>query len=1154
MFNKRDIDVIEAKMLTIINKVPTFLVFLCMVLSGHAQSANKVNLNEDDILLFDIRLNNRTVASSVESYSVNQQILVAADSLFDALKLRYQITDNSLTIWKNDAVHVIALDPTLAEKTPDSQNNHAMWASDGFYLFVDLFTLKNLFEVTIEPSLTTQIISIKTDDKKYVFPLQQLAKLDKRRQLNRYYARSDDQVSGPKITIEDQYRLLTMPHGRVSTNMALNNDQNTFNSSAQLTGDFLYHSANLTLSQPDVGDLTANMVLSRYKTAPTKFILGLFDSYSIGSVSGISNALTTSSNGGLGIKAYRAPRGYRQGNLETTLEEIAPPGWDAELYHNRVFVTAVVVPDSGRLLFEDLALDYGANSFEIRLYGPFGEEQKIIKFIKVNKNALGKGQFAYSLSALDKNHTLFNDESTKGYGITNVSGAFDYGVTDQWQFGFGLASINNDEKSDFKSDEQLYNFKNVFSFPNFLVENNIALNQDGSYAQETSLTGSIFNRDNYSLRFDSADNFQSEQVSAKNDKFSRYAANYSIPFDSFRTNFGVDYSKNNDSQGYSFSHGLSTRFAGISINHNLTYRNGETLTGETSSISGTIGLGGVIRFEKKPWSTMVEGILDALFNGLSISGSINYDPKGDDLISQSSTIKIQKRFKDYFDINHYLSMRYLPLSDGNANWQLQHKVAWYSDHLETNFSTSYDSTDRWNLQLGVRFFLGYDYHNNRILVNNRLSNSTATLDVHTYLDRQLNGVPDVLDYNLQDVSFKGNKVWDTIKSGRKGRTILPGVTPNGVFAFSAEWQEGSQTVNNDYVVYTHPGAYIDVNMPFFLSTDLTGFVVRQQGINEVGLKNVEIQLLDHNNQILKSVETDDDGYYEFLSLKPGDFQIQIADVYLRDQGMTGMVTGYKVATSGQGGYVELPVLNLRRVQNEADIDAENNLPYLLNKDNSEAMVWHEDEKIKQNYFTLPTKNTVTAKYSLPQANDEDEKTAESDDTDDNNLVKSKEVSNTKVRAKAQIWPKIQAVNGLLPTLTIKSLPIQTVNDSKQSAVNLAAESVVVVGQVIKQNGFVDEFPQTEVANNDLDTNTNKLHSDAWIIQFQAAKFEMNKRIIAQYSAIGPLYIAQKNNTDLRYLVSNSFVSKAAAQLALQQAGLDGWVTKTNSLKNIEKIN
>jgi hypothetical protein len=107
--------VIQAKILTIINKVSTLLFLLCMVLSGQAQSANKVNLSEDDILLFDINLNTNTVASSVESYPVNQQILVAAEPLFDALKLRFQVTGSRLKIWKNDAVHVIGLDQTLAE-------------------------------------------------------------------------------------------------------------------------------------------------------------------------------------------------------------------------------------------------------------------------------------------------------------------------------------------------------------------------------------------------------------------------------------------------------------------------------------------------------------------------------------------------------------------------------------------------------------------------------------------------------------------------------------------------------------------------------------------------------------------------------------------------------------------------------------------------------------------------------------------------------------------------------------------------------------------------------------------------------------------------------------------------------------------------------
>lgn len=1137
--NNRAIYRLSMRVFAILSKLNayiTLLFLICFSYLSQAEVLKQVPLNEDDIILLDVAIGRNTLASSIDAYVYNNREMIAVDPLFDSLKLRYQILDNKLSLWKKDTLYEFDLvEHNNSETDITNEDGQGVWATDGFYFYLEISLFAQIFDVAFDVSLTQLLVTIdnaiptgrnaiKPD---YLFPVQQLALQTERRQMDKFYNPTSLEIQQHAITIADQYRIFTPPNGRV--NLAADLDDHNFTGSAQLVSDLLYHSANLTLFKSDNTDTAASLSFSRFKSSPDDRILGLFDSYRFGDVSGVSNNLTTASNSGIGVGFQRAPDGYRRKNLETTIEEIAPPGWDAELFHNGVFLSSGVVPNDGRLIYENIPLYFGVNEFEIRLYGPYGEEEVIPNRINVRQNPLLEGEMAYSLNALDKNHRIFNDDSDEPYGLTNFGGSFSYGVNDRWQLGASFASLDEGE-------QQFLSIKNALSFNNLLVENDLSVNQDGSYAQLTSLTGSLFYRDSYSIIFETADNYASDTIEALNDKIIRFGANYSLPTSFVLTRFSADYRKTNDVTSYSFSNLLSKQLWGLSVNHTINYNwsklnVNEGVSSPVESFAGSLNASGRI-------------------SEFLISASLNYDPERSDPILESSTFNIRTRIKDPYENSHYLQAQYFPLNDNGQRWRLRHNVSWQHDDFYLTFATSYDSKDEWSVDLAIRFFLSYDHRNNQFLMDKELSVGSATLDVHSYLDRQVNGVPDVLDYDLADVTFSGNQRWAKFASNENGRTILPGVMANQAFPFSASWQEGSATVNNDYVVYTHPGAYVDVNMPFFLITDLTGFVIRVQGQSEVGLRNVKVILLGFDGKVLETTETDADGYYEFLSLAPDNYVVKVAPDYLREKGMTGDVVGINVVASGRGGFVELPSINLQRQVNENEFGAEEIQPFILDENNVDALVWDEDENIGRNYFTLPRKNKgkLTAAYSLTQgmpANtsenaEEIELTTQSpQQRQDENIVLSPvskfssptpEITNDGVRVKPKESP-----TKFLPQIKFRQLT---------AVQNQAPPSIVEVN-----NGVPLE--QTETTDN---TELNK----GWLIQFSANKNAVNRQNeINQFSAIGPLYLVEKNTLAgerLFCIVSDIFMTKESAVAALEKAGLNGWVADTSQYKNQVRLN
>ncbi|KXI27659.1 hypothetical protein [Paraglaciecola hydrolytica] len=1117
--------------------------FLCSSLSSAAEPLKKVELNEENVLLLDVAINRETIASSVDAYRLGERVLIAIEPVFDSLKLRYQLTDNQLSVWKDEQVQVF----TLADQMQDVVNEaEYYWATDGYYQFVTLDLLDKIFGVSVDVDLLRQMVIFSNDTLQlgtkvtphYLFPVQKLALLNERRQMNRFYntnTGSDELQSA--ITIADQYRFITPPHGRV--NLAANLGDKEFNGSVQLVSDFLYHSTNLTMSKSDESDLAASMSLSRFKSSPDDRILGLFDSYRLGDVSGVSNNLTTGSNSGVGVVFQRNPDNFRRNNLEVTLDELAPPGWDAELFRSGVFLDRRVVPGDGRLIYENVELFYGLNDFEIRLYGPYGEEETINNRITVKQNSLAAGQMAYSINALDKNHRLFNDDNDEPYKLTNFGGSFDYGVNDRWQLGFSFASID--------SEQQFYSIKNALSFNNFLIENDLSVNQDGSYAQETSLTGSLFYKDNYTLSFKSAKDYTSETLDSNGEDYYSFSGSYGIPTYIGLTRFGVGYQQTDVSNRLYVSNQLSNSLGPLYFTHTLTYSENELLFNDTSINKVDSLLGNLSLSANLPW--------------LFVSASLSYDPEDDDFIQKSSSVSLRTTINDPYENRHYLQAQYFPLNENGRKWALRHNMMWDSEKFQMFLSSSYDSNDDWSLQFGVQFYLGYDYHNNRIIMDREFSGGSATLDVHSYLDRQVNGEPDVLDFDLADVSFSGNPRWKEFRSNEKGKTILPGVHGNSEFAFGAKWQEGSATVNNDYVVYTHPGALVEVNMPFYLITDLTGFVVRRQGGQEIALRNVEMQLIGSDNEVIETLDTDQDGFYEFLNLPPNVYQVRVADEYLRNKGFTSNLIGIKVATSGRGGFVELPTLILRRADGTDDKGDEELKTHILDENNVDALVWSKDEVLNKNYFTLPRKEQgpLRAKYSFGQDMSDVVKDkldqAEQGTSTNTSSETELEVDNfnqTEQAAPVITQQRTPVVEPLAPQVKVVenalSLPRLNLRSAKAATTTapLITAPVIVAESVDNNNyepGEIDLAPY--------------FVTNGWIIQFSAnAAMVAEQEAITRYSTFGSLYVAQKttsNGNIFHCLVSQIFDSKAAASEALNRSGFSGWITQSENFSNVKKI-
>ena len=1010
------------------------LILLLFVFPLTAATLTKQTLSEDDLQIMSVYVDKQNRARSIEGYLNNDLVFVAIEPLFDVLSLRYKINESMLQVWKEDEV----FEYIFTEQA--GVDGQGYWGKDDYSLYIDIDSLASLFNVGISYDKYRLKLEITTAD--YLFPVKRLEILEKQRLLNRYYSRKNnvDEQKTP-ITIADQYRLFTMPNGYLDAGLALDNDSNKNNLNIQLVSDLFYHSANLTLSDNSGSDEQARLNFSRYQTSPDDPILGLFERYSFGDVAGNTNSLVTNGTSGLGVEFSQLPEYFRAENLTVTIREVAPPNWDVEVYQNGRFILNTVVPNDGFLVLEDLEVEFSSNYFQVKLFGPYGETKIIEKYYDLTKNALSAGDLAYSFYALDPEHRLINDQSVADYGIKDFGGTFDIGLSDSWQLGVGFAQV---EDTNGKT-QQFLNLKNALAFPGFLIQNDLSVNNDGGYAQQTSLVGNAIGSDRFNVSYQSAKNFESARVKAKDSDIQQFNANYTGNVIGWRYNFNLDYDTQEDNSSLRLSNNIGRQFRRMSINHTFTYLSIENPafvdSNETQSLIGTLNFGGY------------------LTDNLRISGLLSYDPQDSSLLQDNTSMMVNWKHEDNFGLNHYLNARYNLVGE-DKKWRLGYRLAFERLGFQYTLSSSYNSDENWNVLAGVRFFFGYDHYNQRPIFSSQLSPSLATLDAHTYLDRQQNGIPDVLDYNLEGVTFRGNPEWTGLESGEEGRIILPGVITDTPFQFSAQWQSGSRTFNNDYVVYTHPGAYVEANMPFYLQTAFGGFVSRiNDNRNETPLSKVDIQLSTKDGKLLSEVKTDLDGYFEFVDIKPGNYNIRISSSYMQEKGYTSAVVGYDFPTPDTGGFIELDTLYLSRIASDGEIEQELSTILEFDEDIVEPLVWVEDEKIKRNLFALPPKQTVIAPHNLDQA------PIVVDEVAPESQISEKPVINNEDENKLRNWVKKgieKNVNGRAKKTAINGFGNAVVTAAPiTKAIDLETKQAVVTASTTPQAVQLQPFPILE---------------------------------------------------------------------------------------------
>jgi len=400
--------------------------FTLPVASAHAAAWQP---NEDDALLFDVRVGQWRVGDGVRGYQTDSGVCVDfADVIiaFD-LPLRLDKKSRRATGWLFEESRTFTLDREsrvvqIMNKTSAVADNDVRDVPEGWC--VDTKTLASWLNVNIKADLSNALLIISADRK---LPFE-LAEERKSRAGKVRPQKEFDLSSLPQA--RDPYKMFRTPSIDVVASVGAAHDKPVGRRiearyEIYASGEIAGASFDARLSSDDRG-IAENLRVRAYRTDPNGALLGPLKAthWALGDVATNVTPLGIQTTAGRGAFVTNRPLNRPDSFDRTVFRGELPNGWDAELYRNEQLIGYVQSRGDGRYEFLDVQLFYGQNRFEVVLYGPQGQIRRDVKMIPVGLGSIPPRETYYWAAVQDSGRDLINLDSIDPSDFLGVRGGF----------------------------------------------------------------------------------------------------------------------------------------------------------------------------------------------------------------------------------------------------------------------------------------------------------------------------------------------------------------------------------------------------------------------------------------------------------------------------------------------------------------------------------------------------------------------------------------------------------------------------------------------------------------------------------------------------------------------------------------------------------
>ncbi len=355
-----------------------------------ARAAMAWTANQDDALLFEMRLNQYRLGEGVRGYATPSGPCVDFADVLLALDIPVRLDKKSrrATGWVFDESHVLTIDREAGKEqirnfsrkvAPDDIRD----TPEGWCVAVE--ALSRWLGVEVIADTNNALLVVKSDRK---LPPQLAAERRARVAVSRPVF---DLASLPHSSAPS--RGAPLPAVDIVASVGALSDRRDRSTRVDLQYE-LYASGEVgpvaydaRLSSNRHG-VPQSLRLKAFRTDPTGSLPLGATHMALGDVQGIATPLVAQSSVGRGGVITNRPIERADTFDRTNFRGELPRGWDAELYRNGQLLAFANDRVDGRYEFLDVPVQYGQNRFEVVLYGPQGQIRREVKSVPVGLDSI----------------------------------------------------------------------------------------------------------------------------------------------------------------------------------------------------------------------------------------------------------------------------------------------------------------------------------------------------------------------------------------------------------------------------------------------------------------------------------------------------------------------------------------------------------------------------------------------------------------------------------------------------------------------------------------------------------------------------------------------------------------------------------------------
>lgn len=863
-------------------------------------------LHDDEYLIVLLRANREIITDNLEIFASEDKnlLLVPVSALNSLLKLNWNVAVDDKRLESHDSTDSVFQFPCDFNYQLMVQNEDSgiKWGTDEFDLYVDMRTLAELLDATYSLDYAGAILNLTTS---LVLPGIKNSGFG---EIPSFFA---PEVIAPDRIIQDQYSLFTYPQINYRATALYDNQNDALNGQLQLNSSFdlLNHDVQLRLNQSqDFGNqfirFGKSIPLNDPRT-PDKSLR-----YEFGDILLQSDELVVSSKQAAGIQILTNNPNFSRRFSTITIEEITLPDWRGQLFRNGQFIDEVFTNDDNRVVFTEVETFFGTNQYEIKLYGPEGQQEVRTQTITIGQNLQpGTVDFSASYVDLSANTIDANDEEQPfdQQFIARVS----YGINQSLSTELSAYSLSGlDEEQQFVASSINGTF-NTFS-----LRAQVATDIDGGEAYFLGINTDLGRGIKLNAQSRVLNNFSSEEL----------RANRNLKTD-------TDLSINGSTQVFRKRKvNWSARFSHSAFEEQRD-QNRLTFVGNSRIFGGNFSTT-LIANDLSDINDLTQRInWSKSFNGWNISNDLGLNPlNGQRVNFYNATL----RWPRSVEISNETRISFD--NDSESPIQIEHLLNWRRPEFNLRFGTFVNEDGDWGVNFGITGDIEYDPIARQPRFYRTRGSNVSTIQAFAFLDENRNAIFDENDSPLSDVQLLGDVQWRNLKTNQDGRLQV------STRRFEQDVQIDEASLPDIYLepaeqlvrLKTHPGGNTSVELPIVTFNEIEGAIYISKGKQSRGFAGLSINLVNSRDEVVASTVTEVDGFFFMTGIEPGEYQLQLAPSKLAQQNLTILNSPEVINAPLEGDSIRINDLVLvNKDQNIVPSTAEPNLA--LNLDEPEPI-------------------------------------------------------------------------------------------------------------------------------------------------------------------------------------------------------------------------